>query len=435
MINNEQQTKRKSIESLISSRVSDFEILWRERGKQKRKINSYISNFTYLYAYHVSFFVENYNELQQTVENLFNQVGILLEENLHLEIKRAYQQQQQFISWFEKNNYVMNYLKDGIHRPLRTETIIELLKISKREEAKLKTLVSKDTKIRRRKEYDKLYSLQKRREGGIKPREIYLVDKYKERLQMGLEASEMLAKGYAKKVVSEKLKISRPTLDKILNEKLSSIREVMENHIKLIDYRKGLEYIKDSSVDLLLTDPPYLLELADWDREFDFQEFFNLMNPKIKSGGTALVFCSSKTLSNCIEEMTKHDFNVRRILVWEKTNPTPIKNSYTHALEHIVFAVKGKSNATFNLQPHIKSHSGVFRYSAIEKGRYHFAQKPVSLLCELIELHSNEGDMVLDCFSGSGAISVASKMLNRNSIAYEINETYYEKSVERLNNM
>ena len=207
---------------------------------------------------------------------------------------------------------------------------------------------------------------------------------------------------------------------------------VLKNDIFHLDFREGLKQVKDSSINLLLTDPPYLLDVADWDNNFDFDHFFSLVSGKLKSGGAALVFCSSNTMGNCIEAMKVHDFTVRRVLAWEKTNPTPMRNSYTYALEHIIFAVKGQSTATFNLPAHILSHSGIFKYSSVEKERFHIAQKPLSLLVELIEIHSNVNDTILDCFSGSGAVSVAAQMTNRNSIAFEIDGDYFMKSYSRL---
>jgi len=52
---------------------------------------------------------------------------------------------------------------------------------------------------------------------------------------------------------------------------------------------------------------------------------------------------------------------------------------------------------------------------------------------ELIMKHSNEGDLVLDCFAGSATTAVAAKNTNRNFIGCEADEEYYNKSKERLN--
>ena len=54
---------------------------------------------------------------------------------------------------------------------------------------------------------------------------------------------------------------------------------------------------------------------------------------------------------------------------------------------------------------------------------------------ELIEKHSNEGDIVLDCFSGSGTIGVAALTTNRKFLGCEISPEYYEKSLERIKSL
>lgn len=51
---------------------------------------------------------------------------------------------------------------------------------------------------------------------------------------------------------------------------------------------------------------------------------------------------------------------------------------------------------------------------------------------DLILKHSNEGDLVVDCFSGSGSTAVACIKTNRNFKGCEISKEYYDKSVKRL---
>lgn len=81
----------------------------------------------------------------------------------------------------------------------------------------------------------------------------------------------------------------------------------------------------------------------------------------------------------------------------------------------------------------------VFVYSApqwngIVEKQWHESQKPILLLERLIRLSSNENDIVLDLFSGSGSVSIASKLSKRNFIAFEKDKEYYDKSIERLTN-
>jgi DNA modification methylase len=61
-------------------------------------------------------------------------------------------------------------------------------------------------------------------------------------------------------------------------------------------------------------------------------------------------------------------------------------------------------------------------------------QKPEKLMERIIKASSNEGDLVLDPFCGSGTVPVVCKRLNRNFIACELNENYCNIARERLNN-
>ena len=69
-----------------------------------------------------------------------------------------------------------------------------------------------------------------------------------------------------------------------------------------------------------------------------------------------------------------------------------------------------------------------------DKDRFHPTQKPINLISYLIERSSNENDLVLDCFSGSGTTAVACHNLSRRFICIEKDEDYYKASVERLEN-
>ncbi len=66
------------------------------------------------------------------------------------------------------------------------------------------------------------------------------------------------------------------------------------------------------------------------------------------------------------------------------------------------------------------------------ENKFHEAQKPTSLMEFLIKLTTQENQIVLDIFMGSGTTAVAAKKLNRQFIGFEINEIYYTKSIERI---
>ena len=112
-----------------------------------------------------------------------------------------------------------------------------------------------------------------------------------------------------------------------------------------------------------------------------------------------------------------------------KTNPSPM-NGQVIWLSGIECCVYGKKkNATFN--EHCKN--TVFRFPTV-KGKLHPTQKPINLMKYLIEVSSNENDIVLDPFMGSGSTGVACLNTNRNFIGIEINAKFYETAKNRIEN-
>ena len=66
------------------------------------------------------------------------------------------------------------------------------------------------------------------------------------------------------------------------------------------------------------------------------------------------------------------------------------------------------------------------------KDRFHPTQKSLLLFEELVKKHSNENDIVLDCFLGSGTTALTAKNTNRKFIGCELDQNFFEKSVNRL---
>ena len=88
-----------------------------------------------------------------------------------------------------------------------------------------------------------------------------------------------------------------------------------------------------------------------------------------------------------------------------------------------------KSSPTF----HSSYDNGIYNFPICQDAeRFHPTQKPIKLIEALIEKHSNENDIILDCFAGSGTTAVASLNLNRNFIGCEIDKDFYKKSCKRL---
>lgn len=74
----------------------------------------------------------------------------------------------------------------------------------------------------------------------------------------------------------------------------------------------------------------------------------------------------------------------------------------------------------------------VWEFAPQDPQRFHPTQKPVGLIAKQIELYSKEGDLILDCFSGSGTTAIACHRLGRRFICIEKDKIYYEGSIKRL---
>jgi len=227
----------------------------------------------------------------------------------------------------------------------------------------------------------------------------------------------------------------------------------------VLKHQEGLEFlsgIADNSVDLVLTDPPYEIsrstgflnsngektierfkmsyEFGEWDERSTnlapfVSEFYRILRPS----GTMIMFYDLWKLTNLAEIMEKSKFKQLRFLEWVKTNPVPINSKINYLTNSREIALSGvkKSKPTFNSQ----YDNGIYRYPIYHaKDRFHPTQKSLPLFEELIQKHSNEGDLVLDCFAGSATTAIAARNTNRKFIGCEMNEEFYNKSIERINN-
>lgn len=219
-----------------------------------------------------------------------------------------------------------------------------------------------------------------------------------------------------------------------------------------------LPKIQSKSIDLILIDPPYeisrstnflsgeetgkdtdrfriSMDFGDWDKNFyGLEEVFKEGYRILKDGGTMICFYDLWKIETIKRYYDDNKFKQIRFIEWLKTNPVPINskiNYLTNSREVAVLGVK-KSKPTF----HSSYDNGLYQYPICQDtGRFHPTQKPLAFMKELIEKHSNEGDIVLDCFSGSGTIGVAALTTNRKFLGCEISPEYYEKSLERIKSL
>lgn len=216
------------------------------------------------------------------------------------------------------------------------------------------------------------------------------------------------------------------------------------------DCLKIMSTMEKNTIDLILTDPPYIISREtnfskgggdeakygsismdfgnwDWGEGIDMEKYFSEAYRILKKGGTIIMFYDifkMETIKNIAEKL---GFKQPRIGFWNKTNAVPINariNYLSNSREYFISFCKGKKGV-FNSY----YDKGVYDYPIVSgKERVHPTQKPYRLMVDLINTHTNPGDVVLDTFSGSGVTMRACKDLDRNGIGIEIDEKYYQLS-------
>tara|TARA_B110000114_G_scaffold92251_1_gene97331 strand:+ start:613 stop:1542 length:930 start_codon:yes stop_codon:yes gene_type:complete len=170
---------------------------------------------------------------------------------------------------------------------------------------------------------------------------------------------------------------------------------------------------------------------GSWDDEFtleQLEEFIELYYKKLKKGGTMIMFFDLWKIETLKDILEKYNFKQIRMIEWIKTNPQPLNSSInylTNCREIALVGVKG-SKPTFNS----KYDKGIYEYPFPGgKTRFHPTQKSLNLFEDLIKKHSNENDVVLDTFLGSGTTYYACKNTNRIFKGCELNKEYFDKII------
>lgn len=130
-------------------------------------------------------------------------------------------------------------------------------------------------------------------------------------------------------------------------------------------------------------------------------------------------------------------FVVKDMLRWIKTNPMPRNRDrrYITDYECGIWLTNTKAKWVFNRQD--KNYQRPeFTYGVVsgKEKTIHPTQKPVKLMEELLKIHTNKNQLVLDPFMGSGSTGVACLNTNRNFIGIELDQKCFEIAKERIEN-
>jgi len=216
-----------------------------------------------------------------------------------------------------------------------------------------------------------------------------------------------------------------------------------------------------SEVDAVIVDPPYNTankntkqlkgrkarssDFGKWDyfSNDDYLNFTNnwigIIRGKIKDSGNLLIFCKLEYISDIKRIYERNGFNHHATIIWHKTNPAPQirKNGFLSSVEAILWATKGFNNKkisyTFNFLSQKEMHNFIETPICMGKERtFHPTQKPKKLISHLVKIFTNENDLILDCFAGSGTLAEVANELNRNSINIEKDKIFFQILSNRI---
>lgn len=234
------------------------------------------------------------------------------------------------------------------------------------------------------------------------------------------------------------------------------------------DSLKILSNIKSKSIDMIFADPPYFLSgdgitcksgkmvsvnKALWDKKVCLKEKHDF-NKKwikgckrvLKDDGTIWISGTLHNIYSIGMALEESGFKIINNITWKKLNPPPNIScrAFTHSTETILWAKKDlkKSKHKFNYSVMKEMNDGkqmkdVWETSLVKpkekKLGKHPTQKPLEILEKIVLASTDENDIVLDPFNGSGTTGIISNKLNRRYVGIDIDEKYLELTINRLN--
>ena len=209
------------------------------------------------------------------------------------------------------------------------------------------------------------------------------------------------------------------------------------------DCLEVMKDIPDNSIDMILTDPPYGIKQAEWDKHLPIDWVEDIIRV-IKNTGSFYIFGDSLTLSKLqIAWENKINWKGRATWIYE-SGPRNSKNwtskhedcLYYFGENHESSIPKEKSKYQDKRWGDYRYIGDVWKFDRIlgnnNKRFEHPTQKPIELIKMIVIASSKENDIVLDPFLGSGTTAVACQNLKRNFIGIEISPEYCKIAEERL---
>lgn len=241
-----------------------------------------------------------------------------------------------------------------------------------------------------------------------------------------------------------------------------------EDSFKLIlgDSLKELKKIEPKSIDMIFADPPYFLSgdgiscsggkmvsvnKGDWDKKISIDEkhkfnrkWIKLCYQILKDDGTIWISGTMHNIYSIGMALEQEGFKIINNITWKKLNPPPNISCrfFVHSTETILWAKKdlkkAKHKFNYDLMRELNGgkqakdvwESSLTKPSEKKCGK-HPTQKPMEILEKLILASTDEGDLILDPFNGSGTTGIVANKLNRKYIGIDLENEYLDITIRR----
>lgn len=237
------------------------------------------------------------------------------------------------------------------------------------------------------------------------------------------------------------------------------------------DCLEVMQNFQDNGIDLVVTSPPYD-DLRSYNSNVNWKSVATTLFRIVKEGGVVVwnvndkINSGSKSLTSFKQCIIFNDvgFNVNDVMIWKKSNSMPQirQPRYNQVFEYMFIFSKGKPKTfnpimvpckcagqkyastckkitkgkervykEFNINK-MKVADNIWEFAIAQNKTEHPAVFPLELPLRHIQSWSNENDIVLDPFMGSGTTGIACKQLNRNFIGIELDENYFKIAKKRI---
>lgn len=223
-----------------------------------------------------------------------------------------------------------------------------------------------------------------------------------------------------------------------------------------MDAIEGLRKLKDESVDLVVTDPPYNIASKDrrtiqqgklqstmeawgaWDARSQLDHDILILQTLsecyrvLKPGGAVYMFLAEQDLGYFVRKAKQRGFTYRAMIAMVKSTPLPsfYKNCWRSSFDLCMYLTKGRTK-TFNFLAQAEMVNN-YSYAVRQKKSVHPTEKPIGLIRKLVQVSSNPGDLVVDPFMGSGTTAVGCAQLDRRYIGFDTCSKYIEMARQRI---